>query len=279
MKKTILLSNGLKVKYNSETNEGYEDVLSFYEPKLYTLVNNWISIPYHDKDDLVQICRIKLLEALKTYNPKKKINFSTYVYTVWNRKIFQISSKYKSKKYSAFIENDTYVNLNHKYDKLSTGQFLENYKDKCPLNKNNITDNMCSKCSYHVRYEKKIIKKGKNMGLKKNFTLCKYYKEIMKKRGELNKSLDSINGEKTNLLSFIACNKQKKLHENEDFRIEFNNLKKHLHSSHFMILQFIVEGFNKSEIIKKMETTNLKLTKTLEKISKNKKVKELLLEK
>jgi len=279
MKKNILLSNDKIVEYDTDTTDGFEDVLSFYEPKLITLVSNWKHIPFHDQEDLIQICRIKLLEALNTYDPGKN-KFSTYVYTIWNRKIFQISSKYKSKKYSAFIENDTHINLNHKYDKLSTGQYLETYVDKCPLNKKVINLNMCLKCEHHVRYESKMIEKGKLTGTKKSFTLCKYYKEIISKRGETNKSLDVvISQDKTNLLSFLECGKQKKLQKDEEFRIEFNDLKNHMSPQFFTILQFLLEGYNHSEIIKEMKITNLKLMRSIEKISNNRKVKELLLDK
>jgi len=279
MKKTILLSDGETVIYDTETGEGYEEVLSFYEPKLITLVKNWTQIPFHDQEDLIQICRIKLLEALNTYDPNKG-KFSTYAYTTWNRKIFQISSKYKSKKYSAYIENDTHINLNHKYDKLSGGQYLEKYKDKCPLKKCVITQRTCFGCDYHIRYEKKATEKGRNVGEKKIYTLCKYYKEIINKRGESNKSLDVvINQDKTNLLSFLECGKQKKFQEDEEFRMQFNDLKNHLSPQHFIILQFLLEGYNHSEIIKEMKITNLKLMRSIEKMSNNRKVKELLLDK
>lgn len=285
MKKNILLSNGSVVSYDSQTNDGYEEVLKFYEPKLGRLVGNWNNVPHHDKDDLVQICRIKLLEALKTFNPKKKVNFSTYVYTIWNRKIFQLTTKYKAKKYTTYTKNDHHVNLNHKYDKISTGQFLRTNCDKCPLKSRLITTQMCSGCSYHIRYEKRLMEKGTNVGKSKNFTLCTYYKEIIEKRKTITGSLDRViassrkngNQNETNLLSFITCDRQRRFHEDEEFKIEFNNLKSHLKPQYFQILQFLLDGYNNSEIIKKLNITNLKFVNAIEIISKNRKVKELLL--
>ncbi len=278
MKKNILLSNGSTVVFDSQTNEGYEQILDFYEPKLSKLVSIWTNIPNHDSEDLVQICRIKLLEALKTFNPKRRVNFSTYVYTIWNRKIFQISTKYKAKKYTAFTKNDHHVNLNHKYDKISTGQYLRTNCDKCPLKNRLVTTQICAGCPYHIRYEKRVIQRGENSGKRKNFTLCTYYKEIIDKRKVINKSLDkNINNGDTNLLSYITCDKQKRFSEDEEFKIEFNNLKDSLKPQYFEILQLLLDGYNNSEIIKKLRITNLIFVNSLEAISKNRKVKEILL--
>lgn len=277
MKKDIILSNGTKVTFNTEDSSGYEEILSFYEPKLSTLVSSWTNIPYHDREDLLQICRIKLLEALNGFNPKKKVDFSTYVYTCCNRKIFQISAKYKSKKYSGFVSNDSYVHLNHKYDKLSTGQFLETNKDKCPLNKKVITAQMCAGCPYHVRYQTKMIEKGKNEGEKKHFTLCKYYKEVMTARGATNRSLDKFIGDNNaNLLSFISCIKQDKGLREHEFKMDFDELKKYMRINSFTVITMLLDGFNQSEIMTKMNISNLKFNKILDSISKNKKVLEIL---
>jgi len=278
MKKNIDLSNGTMVVFDSVSYDGYDKILEFYEPKLNTLVGNF-RVPFHDKDDLKQICRMKLLEALKTFDPKKKVGFSTYLYTILNRKMFQTTVKYKTKKHSAFIENDNYVNMNHSYDKVSMGQYLQTGKDKCPINKQVITASMCAACPYHVRYEKKKIEKGKQEGLTKNFSLCKYYKEVMGQRGESTKSLDKLNINDTNLLSFVSCTTQKKFSDSQDFNLEFKNLKNHLSPKYFEILELMLDGYNKSEINEKMSLTNLELNRMLEKISKNKKVKELLLKK
>jgi len=276
MKKNIILSNGKTVVFDSASNDGYEDVLAFYEPKLNTMVHNF-KVPFHDKNDLKQICRMKLWEALKTFNPSKNVNFSTYLYTILNRKLFQTTVKYKTKKHSVYIENDNYISMNHSYDKLSSGQYLQTGKDKCPLNKQVITATMCNKCQYHVRYEKRKIEKGNQEGLTKNFYLCKYYKEVMSKRGEANnQSLDKLNVNDTNLLSFVSCVRQKKFSDNEDFNIEFKNLENHLSAEHFKIIEMIISGYNKSEIINELQITNLKFTNILLKISRNKKVKELL---
>lgn len=278
MKKNITLSNGNLVIFDSATNEGYDDILSFYEPKLNSIVGRF-RVPFHDVDDLKQICRIKLLDALKTFNPKRNVGFSTYLYTILNRKMFQVSVKYKTKKHSATIENDNHVTMNHSYDKLTLGQYLQVEKDKCPINKTPITTSMCLKCPYHVRYEKKEITRGKQEGMVKNFSLCKYYKEVMSQRGESTKSLDKLNMNDTNLLSFISCGKQKKFIEDQDFSMEFKNLKNHLSPEYFKILEMILDGYNKSEITDTLNMTNLKFNRILGRMSHNKKVKELLLKK
>lgn len=281
MKKSILLSNGSTVTYDSITNEGYETVLSFYEPKISKLVSNWNNVPYHDKEDLSQVCRMKLLEAMKSFNPKRNVNFSTYVYTIWNRKIFQITTKYKAKKYTTYTKNDHHVNLNHKYDKISTGQYLRTNCDKCPLKNRMITTQMCSGCDFHVRYEKRLMQKGGNAGKSKNFTICTYYKQIIEKRKTISKSLDAkipnSKSSDTNLLSYVVCEKQKRHREDEEFKMEFVNLKSHLKTQYFQILELILDGYNNSEIIKKLKITNIKLVNSLKTISKNEKVKELLM--
>lgn len=285
MKKNILLSNGTTVVYDTVSNSGYEDILVFYEPKIGKLVSSWTNIPNHDHEDLIQICRIKLLDALKTYNPKLKVNFSTYVYTIWNRKFFQIVTKYKAKKYNGYVQYDRHVNLNHKYDKISTGQFLRTNHDKCSLKNKVINTKMCIGCPHHVRYQKSKIVKGTNAGKTKNFTLCTYYKEIIEKRKIITSSLDkniknsNNTGNETNLLSLIGCDKQKKFHEDHEFRMEFENLKNHLKPEYFQILQLLLDGYNNSEIIKTLKITNLKLIKSITAISKNHKVKEMLIKK
>jgi len=283
MKKSILLSNGKNVIYDTESDDGYEDILAFYEPKMGKIVSAWTNIPMNDKEDLIQICRIKLLEGLKKFNTKRKIKFSTYIYTIWGRKLFQMSSKYKAKKYNNFVQDDHHVNLNHKYDKLSTGQFLRTNNDKCPLKSKIITTQMCVKCPYHIRYEKNLISKGDNAGKKKNFTLCTYYKEIIEKRKTVTRSLNKVIGKsqnndssnEINLLSFLTCEKQKKFHEDQEFKMEFYNLKNHLKPEYFKILELLFDGYNNSEIIKKLNITNLKLVKTISILSKNRKIKDL----
>ena len=59
MIKKIKLSNGSLVQYNSDTDDGYDEVYNFYSPKMKTLVRNWKSIPYHDEEDLFQICSLR----------------------------------------------------------------------------------------------------------------------------------------------------------------------------------------------------------------------------
>jgi len=277
MKKNITLSNGKTIVFDSVTSEGYDEILTFYESKLNTLVGNF-RVPFHDSDDLKQICRMKLLEALKTFNPKKNVGFSTYLYTILNRKMFQTTVKYKTKKHSGYIENDNYVNMNHSYDKLSNGQYLQTGKDRCPINKKVITPTMCYNCPHHIKYKSKTIEKGNEQGETKKFTLCSYYKEVMSKRGGPTKSLDAFNAQDTNLLSFIICNKQKKTFEDDEFKMQFSILKSHLSPEYFEILEMVLDGYNKSEIIEKLKLTNLKFNRILDKISKHRKVKELLLE-
>ena len=281
MIKEIGLSNGSTVKYNSKTNSGFEEILSFYEPKINTMVYNWRNTPHgYDREDLIQICRIKLLEALRQYDMSLNINFSTYVYTIWQRKISQTFSKYKGKKYSAYIENDKHVNPNHCLDREHSAYYLQLKKDKCPISTDVIDKKSCLKCEHHVKYASREITKGKHQGETKNFTLCKHCSEILEMRGIKSVSLQSpVNNSGTCLLNIIPCNKQIKTQKENDLKMDLNKLEKTISKKSFKVLNFLYSGMNKNEIMKKMKLDRTGLNQIVVSLSRNKKLKEILIEK
>lgn len=278
MIKKISLSNGTIVKYNPKNNSGFDEVLNFYEPKINTMIYNWRNVPSgYDRDDLIQTCRIKLLEALNKFDTKKKINFSTYVYTIWHRKLSQIFSKYKGKKYSSYIKDDKYVNSNHGLDRKNSAYYLQLKKDKCPILKRFIDGKSCKGCEHHIRYSNRTITKGHLEGKIKKFTLCKYFSEILNLRGAKSISLNSPikSNDDLFLLNIIPCNKQIKVQEEKDFQIDLNKLN-FLNKKSFKVLQLFYEGLNKNEIIKTMGIDRIKLNRIIFSLSINKKLKEIL---
>ncbi len=270
MKKEIKLSNGKLVIFDTETKDGYEDVLAFYESKLHTLVNNWKNIPHHDSEDLLQLCRIKLLDILENFDPNREVNFSTYFYTAMNRKMFQILAKYKSKKYSTYIENDNYINLNFPFDKKELAYLLKVHTDKCPIKRKVINGSMCKNCKYFIKYKNKD--KVKN-------TLCRYYTDVLSQRGEKTSSLEqdfNSSDENFSLLNVLSCSKQKNNDINNEFNIDLETIKENLNPNTSEIVQLIVEGYNKTQIREKLNITSLEYERNIYFLSKNRKLKELL---
>ncbi len=254
MKKDIVLSSGKKITYDTESDAGYDEILFFYEPKIKTLAYGFKHVPQYDQDDLIQVFRIKLLDALKNFDVSKNVNFSTYVYTVWHRKVLQIITKYKSKKYSRYIQNDNNLNSNHKYDKQNEAQYLQVSKDKCPIKKEVISLNTCLNCPYHVKYDNVKIDKGKHKDTIEKFTLCKYYKEVWDKRGIFQKSLDYTGqlDDKKNLNEFISCEKQKKVFEENEFSLDLEMIKDKIGEKPYSVLTLFLDGLNKSEVMREL---------------------------
>ena len=280
MIKKISLSNGCVIKYNPKNNSGFEEVLSFYEPKINTMIYNWRNVPEgYDKEDLIQTCRIKLLDALNQFDIKKNINFSTYVYTIWHRKLSQIFSKYKGKKYSSYIKNDKYVNSNHGLDRKNSAYYLQIKKDKCPISKNFIDKKSCKNCEHHVKYSNRKIIKGHLKGKIRKFTLCKYLSEVLSMRGIKSISLNSPlkQNEDIFLLNIIPCNKQNKIQEEKELQIDLDKLKNYMGKNAYKVLELIHKGMNKSEITQIMGINRIKLNKIISILSKNKKLKEILI--
>jgi len=113
------------ILYNTSTRDGFDEILNIYDRKIKRMVSSWVkNMPDHDIEDLSQICRIKLVEALEGYDDKANINFSTYIYTAWQRKLSQLSYKYKTKKHSPYIKDDNYISFNYAFDKTTDSFYL-----------------------------------------------------------------------------------------------------------------------------------------------------------
>lgn len=283
MIKNIKFKDGI-VKYNTKTGDGFEHILGLFDRKIKVMVSRWVGqIPNHDIDDLAQICRIKLVEALEKYDDTRNINFSTYVYTVWHRRLAQLRYQFKTKKYSRDIENDNYVSFNYAMDRINNAFYLMLGKHKCPLTKQIINKKTCQGCQYHVAYKTKEVGKGFDAGKRKQFTLCKYAMGVLEQRGTHTLSLDqplmTENGE-TTLLNSIAGPSN-----NDDifFKMDLENLQQKvdkksskIDQTAFIILQLMVEGLTKKEIIHKVKITNSEFDKKVKTLISSQDVKNLI---
>jgi len=172
------------ISYNTATRAGFDEILNIYDRKIKRMVSSWVkNIPDHDIEDLSQICRIKLVEALEGYDDRANINFSTYIYTAWKRKLSQLSYKYKTKKYSPYIKGDNYISFNYAFDKVTDSFYLMLNKNKCPINRQAVDCKSCKSCPHHNGYVEKIIEKGKLKGQIREFSKCGYFRSILDQRG------------------------------------------------------------------------------------------------
>ncbi len=270
------------IPYDTESGDGFDEILNFYDRKIRTMVSGWVkNIPDHDVDDLSQVCREKLIDALENYNDETNINFSTYVYTAWKRKLSQLSYKYKTKKYSGYIENDNYVSFNYAFDKVTNSFYLMLGKHKCPISKEVITPKTCLGCEFNCGYVDKQIEKGTLEGQDRKFTKCSYFMKVLERRGVKSVSLNStVVGRKTGgtkdfSISKILADKATKSNEDELLR-DIRKVCKNMDDETFIILQLILDGLNKSEIIKKLKITSNKLDKKIRTLNNNQKLKKLL---
>ena len=272
------------IKYNTKTQDGFEEVLGVFDRKIMTMVSRWVGqIPNHDVDDLAQVCRMKLIEALDKYNDKLNINFSTYVYTIWHRKLAQLRYQYKTKKYSRIIENDNYVSFNYALDKGNNAFYLMLGKHKCPISKKLINKNTCLNCEHHVAYKTKEVTKGFDVGQKKKFTLCKYFMTILEQRGVHTVSLDApvkSEGGEVSLMNIIPNNSNP---NDAFFKMDLKNIKEKilnkeskLDETAFIILELMVDGFTRTEIIEKISITNGEFNRYLKMLAENIDVKNLV---
>ena len=272
------------IKYDTETQDGFHEILNFFDRKIDTLVTGWVkNIPDHDLDDLAQVCKIKLVEGLEKYDDQANINFSTYIYTIWKRKLSQLSYKYKTKKHSKYIENDNYISFNYAFDKGTDSFYLMLGKHKCPLSKKIIDKNLCTKCEFHNGYVEKQVSKGNLKGQTKSFTKCKYFKNVLDQRGastvSMNKKIASHdgNGGIPTTLEGIIPDKKSKIREQEaDLKLDLNTLKNKLDDTTFIVLQLLVEGYNKSDIIKELDINSNTLNSCFKKLQNNKILKNIL---
>jgi RNA polymerase sigma factor (sigma-70 family) len=279
MIKDIQLGNNI-IKYDTETQDGFDDILKFYDRKIITLVNSWVkNIPDHDVEDLAQICRMKLIDVLSKYD-NKKANFSTYVYTAWHRKLSQLAYKYKTKKYSSHIENDNYITFNYAMDKKTQSLYLNVNKHKCPIKKQIIDKTSCYNCPHHEAYKSKLVLRGNEKGEKKLFSKCKFHMEVLKKRGARSISLDEkINRDSNNSLKLyevIEFKKQTELDGIRDINIDIEKVKEKVNKECYNILTLILQGLDNREICKETKLPSKKINSYINKLSKNKTILNLL---
>lgn len=269
------------IPYNTESGDGFDEILNFYDRKIKTMVSGWVkNIPDHDVDDLSQVCREKLIDALKDYDDKANINFSTYVYTAWKRKLSQLSYKYKTKKYSGHIENDNYISFNYAFDRLTNSFYLLLGKHKCPISRKVITPSTCGGCEFSCGYKSKKIEHGNLAGETRKFAKCSYFMKVLEQRGVRSVSIDDTtkkgpSGASYSPISRILADKSSKNNEAELLG-DIRKVCKNIDDETFIILQLILDGLNKSEIIKKLKITSNKLDKKIKILNSNSKLKKLL---
>ena len=282
MIKSIKLK-GRDLIYNTSTREGFDDILSVFDKKIRTTVSSWVqNIPDHDIDDLCQVCRMKLIDALDSYDETSNWHFSTYVYTVWHRKLSQLSYKYKTKKNSPYIKNDNYVSFNYAFDRVTDSFFLMLEKHKCPLNKCVIDSKTCSKCEFHNGYANKILDKGNLKGESRKFTKCGYFKNVLDRRGinfvSINQPIrTTTNSDKRDVFLSNILFKNNNEFASVEFNMDIARISEMVDSQTFSVLNLLIDGFNKSEIIKRLSINSNMLNKHIAKLKRNKILKNLLL--
>lgn len=82
-------------------NDEYMKLYEQFKPMIIKLVNRWSRISVIEYDDLMQIALLALMEAYKTYDEKRGMKFSTYVYNTIEyriRKEIYLTNK-KNKRY------------------------------------------------------------------------------------------------------------------------------------------------------------------------------------
>ena len=273
-KKPIRLSNNTVVMYNPKNNDGYDAIVSFYEPKLKRMLRPWSGrIPFHDIDDMLQICRMKLIDALDKYDENMNIQFSTYVYTAWHRKLAQMVYKFKSKKYSSQFDSSKNVSFNHAVDKKTRYQYLRLEKDKCPLKGGIINASTCKGCPHFLKHKTKTMARGSEKGKKFKYSMCNFYLKIMENRGinevSLNKVFDNSKDGSGTLTDIVSCSKQKTGLEEAMFDLEMIEVKERMDPGAFKVMTLLMEGYAKNEIMSMMKISESKYDQHMVKIQNN----------
>jgi RNA polymerase sigma factor (sigma-70 family) len=272
------------VTYNTETQEGFEEILNFYDRKIKRTVSSWVpNIPGHDIDDLSQICRMKLVDALDKFNDQSGLSFSTYVYTVWKRKLSQLSYQFKTKKYSRKIENDNYISFNYAFDRNTNSFFLKLGKHKCPLSKELLNSKTCKGCEHSCGYESKTVERGLDAGKKKKFSKCGYFKNVLDQRGVLMLSINAPIGQESDgggkpltIENFLKQDRDD--FAATEFQIELEKMKDSLDQTSFIILQLLASGYSKTDVIRKINIDTNILNKSIRKLGRSFKLKRLIQE-
>jgi len=283
MIKTIRFNKKVVV-YNTETQEGFDEILNFYDRKIKRTVSSWVkNIPGHDIEDLSQICRMKMVNALDKFNDQAGLSFSTYIYTVWKRKLSQLSYQYKTKKYSRKIENDNYISFNYAFDRNTDSFFLKLGKHKCPISKEVISPKTCIGCEYSCGYESKTVERGVDSGKSKKFSKCGYFRNVLEQRGVLllsiNSPMKSNDGDSRGSTTFENLLRQPENDfEQADFQMELERLRDNFDPTSFIILQLLANGYSKTDVIKKINIDTNTLNKSIRKLSRSFKLKRLIKE-
>jgi len=279
------------VLYNTETQEGFDEVFKFFERKIKTMVSYWAThIPHHDEDDLAQVCHMKLVDGLDKYDDKKNIYFSTFIYKIWKNRLSQLSYKYRTKKYSRDIDNDHYVSFNYSFDKLSNSFYLMLNKHKCPISREVIDNKTCKGCPHHFAYKKKKVSRGKEVGESKSYTMCQYLKQVLDQRGTTTISLDAPlqldgNGGSGEVSRHETFSSKKDDFRDIHFKMDLERIKEKVMASKdainidktsFIILELLVEGLNRSEIIKKLNIDANQFSRSVKKLEENKDLAKLV---
>ena len=83
------------------SNDEYIKLYEQFKPMIIKLVNKWSRIGVIEYDDLMQIALLALMEAYKTYDEKRGMKFSTYVYNTIEyrirKEIYIVDKKNKNK--------------------------------------------------------------------------------------------------------------------------------------------------------------------------------------
>lgn len=82
-------------------NDEYMKLYEQFKPMIIKLVNHWSRIDVIEFDELMQISLLALMEAYKTYDKKRGMKFSTYVYNTIEyrirKEIYIVDKKNKNK--------------------------------------------------------------------------------------------------------------------------------------------------------------------------------------
>ena len=118
------------------SNDEYIKLYEQFKPMIIKLCNKWSRIGVIEYDDLMQIALLALMEAYKTYDEKRGMKFSTYVYNTIEyrirKEIYIVDKKNKNKptiSLNTVIENgegDTIELINLIADDLDLEEEIQN---------------------------------------------------------------------------------------------------------------------------------------------------------
>jgi RNA polymerase sigma factor (sigma-70 family) len=152
-----------KVKLFKENIKLVYYVVNFLYGKIKS--NNYTSNPYIEKEDLVQEGLLGLFKAVKTFDPKKNIRFSTYAHRVIHGTVCRYIDKVMGYRNNLIIKPDTrrkcdkvfnFINSNDNYssvEDISTNLYLTYSKVNELLKLLNIKYISIDQCKDEIIYE------------------------------------------------------------------------------------------------------------------------------